>query len=167
LGAATSAYGKGSLRSIQGTMPARTIFLAIEAAMTSSATPFGRRRMREPAGHRLSFGKRQQGGVLSPTLRPVVLFVKSCLDRRQLRPCHRRTMGRRRAPPGGLRPRGVSGYGCSAHCGRHACGLSLRRLSVARVRQRALVGSSSWRSYAVRDSGVCCDSVTAAATTRR
>jgi hypothetical protein len=43
----------------------------------------------------------------------------------------------------------------------------LRTLSVARVRQRALPRPSSWRTYVVRDSGVCCGSVTAAAITRR
>jgi hypothetical protein len=45
--------------------------------------------------------------------------------------------------------------------------IGLRLLSVARVRQRALLGSSSWRSYAVQDSDVRCGSVTAAAATRR
>jgi hypothetical protein len=84
---------------------------------------------------------RQQGGVLSLTLRPVVLTVKSFFDRRQLRPCHRLTMGRRRAPP--------------------------FRLSAARVRQRALLASSSRRSCAEQDCGVRCCSVKAAATTRR
>lgn len=71
--------------------------------------------------------ERQQGGVLSWTIRTVVLTVKSFFDRRQLRPCHRRSMGRAARGRAG-RPRGVSGYGCLAHRGRHACALSKQRV---------------------------------------
>ena len=100
--------------------------------------------------------------------------------RRQSRPCRRRTMARRRAPPGRLRPASRIGLRLlSAPWGgmlvsfrkqpiRELGGRPYqRKLSVARVRQRALRGSSSRQSFAEQDSGVRCCAVKAAATTRR